>query len=205
MPEVIYGDYLIHFNKNHSPKNGQFVSGDGDGDGIVDDHHYKKLDKMSDKKLYKTLKKEVQSKRSKIHGSGNRWMSQTPIGKKSQKIVDNDSELEKKYLNSKEYKQWESKWNKIQEQFEIADNYDDRLKLERQYFDLEEKMPKRDFNTLHFIGTYGKNGIEYSDNFIKKGGKDLSIAYLEDLGYNKNKSYEYVDRMIKSGYTLGAI
>ena len=30
--------YLIHFNKNHSAKNGQFVSGDGDGDGIVDDH-----------------------------------------------------------------------------------------------------------------------------------------------------------------------
>lgn len=32
-------DYLIHFNKNHSKKNGQFDSGDGDGDGIRDDHH----------------------------------------------------------------------------------------------------------------------------------------------------------------------
>ena len=34
-----YPTYLIHFNKNHSSKNGQFVSGDGDGDGILDDHH----------------------------------------------------------------------------------------------------------------------------------------------------------------------
>lgn len=34
-----YPTYLIHFNKNHSPKNGQFTSGDGDGDNIRDDHH----------------------------------------------------------------------------------------------------------------------------------------------------------------------
>ena len=31
--------YLIHFNGNHSSKNGQFVSGDGDKDGVIDDHH----------------------------------------------------------------------------------------------------------------------------------------------------------------------
>lgn len=31
-------DYLIHYNKNHSKSNGQFVSGDGDGDGQVNDH-----------------------------------------------------------------------------------------------------------------------------------------------------------------------
>ena len=43
MHEVQYGNFLIHYNKNHAPKGskqgGQFVSGDGDGDGIVDDHH----------------------------------------------------------------------------------------------------------------------------------------------------------------------
>ena len=31
-------DYLIHYNKNHSKANGQFVSGDGDGDGVANDH-----------------------------------------------------------------------------------------------------------------------------------------------------------------------
>jgi hypothetical protein len=36
---MYYPDYLIHFNKNHSSKNGQFISGDGDGDGQVDDRH----------------------------------------------------------------------------------------------------------------------------------------------------------------------
>ena len=34
-------DYLIHYNKNHSSKNGQFTSGDGDGDGIANDHAHR--------------------------------------------------------------------------------------------------------------------------------------------------------------------
>jgi len=31
--------YLAHFNGNHSRHNGQFINGDGDNDGIIDDHH----------------------------------------------------------------------------------------------------------------------------------------------------------------------
>ena len=30
-----YPTYLVHFNKNHDPKNGQFTFGDGDGDGKI--------------------------------------------------------------------------------------------------------------------------------------------------------------------------
>lgn len=33
-----YPTYLVHFNKNHNPKNGQFTFGDGDGDGKGNDH-----------------------------------------------------------------------------------------------------------------------------------------------------------------------
>lgn len=41
-------NYLIHFNKNHSSKNGQFISGDGDGDGIADDHAHRSKAKRTD-------------------------------------------------------------------------------------------------------------------------------------------------------------
>lgn len=33
-----YSEYLMHFNKNHDKKSGRFSFGDGDGDGIRDDH-----------------------------------------------------------------------------------------------------------------------------------------------------------------------
>lgn len=44
-----YPDYLIHFNKNHSSKNGQFISGDGDGDGVVNDNKNQKKGQYSAK------------------------------------------------------------------------------------------------------------------------------------------------------------
>lgn len=36
--DMDYSDYLMHFNKNHDKKSGRFSFGDGDGDGIRDDH-----------------------------------------------------------------------------------------------------------------------------------------------------------------------
>lgn len=36
---MYYGNYLVHFNDNHSSKNGQFIRGDGDNDGQIDERH----------------------------------------------------------------------------------------------------------------------------------------------------------------------
>lgn len=47
---MAYSTYLIHYNKNHSKANGQFVSGDGDGDGIVNDNKNGKNSKNDWKK-----------------------------------------------------------------------------------------------------------------------------------------------------------
>ena len=44
-------NYLAHFNKNHDPKDGRFTYGDGDGDGILDDH--------AQRKNFKEFKKSV--------------------------------------------------------------------------------------------------------------------------------------------------
>lgn len=41
-------NYLMHFNKNHSKANGQFISGDGDDDGVIDDHHNYSRNKIGD-------------------------------------------------------------------------------------------------------------------------------------------------------------
>lgn len=42
-------DYLIHYNKNHHPKTGRFDFGDGDGDGIRDDHSNEKKESFGSK------------------------------------------------------------------------------------------------------------------------------------------------------------
>ena len=52
-----YPSYLIHFNKNHSKANGQFVSGDGDGDGIANDHAHRSKTNSAEGRMEKGRKK----------------------------------------------------------------------------------------------------------------------------------------------------
>ena len=35
---MAYSSYLVHFNRNHGKKDGKFTYGDGDGDGVSNDH-----------------------------------------------------------------------------------------------------------------------------------------------------------------------
>ena len=41
----MYPSYLIHFNRQHDPKTGKFTYGDGDGDGVHNDHGHPKDNK----------------------------------------------------------------------------------------------------------------------------------------------------------------
>lgn len=66
---MYYPDYLIHYNKNHSAKNGQFTSGDGDGDGISNDHAHRSKKDGGRKSTNATAKKKGMSGRG-IKASG---------------------------------------------------------------------------------------------------------------------------------------
>lgn len=57
-----YPDYLVHVNQNHNPKNGQFAPGDGDGDGVSNDHANQRK-KTTSKKNTATKKKSTAKKK----------------------------------------------------------------------------------------------------------------------------------------------
>lgn len=50
-----YPDYLIHYNRNHDKKSGRFTYGDGDGDGIRDDHSNQKDKETVGEKVRKAV------------------------------------------------------------------------------------------------------------------------------------------------------
>lgn len=56
-----YPSYLIHFNKNHSSSTGQFISGDGDGDGIVNDHAHRSNNSSSEKVMSRQKARRVRN------------------------------------------------------------------------------------------------------------------------------------------------
>ena len=56
---IVNDNYLCHYNQNHSKSNGQFISGDGDGDGIVNDHANRKKKGFSNTPKGRALKRGV--------------------------------------------------------------------------------------------------------------------------------------------------
>ena len=79
-------DCLVHFNQNHSPKNGQFTFGDGDGDGIINDH----LNQMRTKRMERKDTRWAKRNYGKIYKKAYK-----PIRKEMDKYV--KSELNPKY------------------------------------------------------------------------------------------------------------
>lgn len=84
--------YLMHFNRNHSSKNGQFISGDGDGDGVLNDNknqrkaqrealrlerkdekwakrNYDRIYKKAYKPIRKEMKTYVRKELNKVYGN----------------------------------------------------------------------------------------------------------------------------------------
>ena len=92
-----YPSYLVHFNKNHSKKNGQFVSGDGDGDGIANDH-------ANQRKTYgytKNGSKETEKLANKLATTSN--MYGTPNYKLLNKFIESSRRDEDQAYANKDY------------------------------------------------------------------------------------------------------
>ena len=94
-----YPTYLVHFNKNHSKKNGQFTYGDGDGDGTADEHHrYTKDGRRIDGKVstFDALKiNRLEKSRKKF----SREFNESENGKKLQKAT---QKADKNFLKDRE-------------------------------------------------------------------------------------------------------
>ena len=166
-------------------------------DGTLTTAGQKRYGKMSNEKLYKTLKGQVQSQRVSVHGGSNKRLRVTDIGDNSKKLIEERGKLEREYKKSKEYQDWAKNIDKLDKQYQKgiinAEQYS------KEYDKVLAERPKKSFNSLVFV----KAGKSYVDDYLKKGGKDISTAYLKDLGYSDSVAKDFVERMLKAGKTLG--
>lgn len=206
----IYGDYLSH----HGIKGQKWgIRRFQNEDGTLTEAGRKRYLKISGEKLYKELKKDVHKQRASIHGKANRWMYKTDIGDHSKDLISKRDALEKQYENSEEYKKWLKKDDefekKMDKKFDKANTQSELEEYLREYNsgckELMESKPKKKFNELGFTAVYSGSGRSYLNDYLQKGGKDLSIAYIQDLGFNKDVAEQFVSKMIESNRTLGDI
>ena len=162
------------------------------------------------KTMYKDLKKQVHKQRGQLQGGSNRFMTVTPIGEHSKAYIDDAKAKRNAYENSPAYKKWQNDYDKFQkdweEKFNNSTSYD--VNLDRQYAkedkEMIKKRPKKNFKDPYdAYATYSARGRQYSNKYLNGAGKDLSIAYIRDLGYSESTAKSMVDQLIKSGRTLG--
>lgn len=168
------------------------------------------FDDVAGEKTYKKLKKEVRNKRAEEYGGANRWMSSKPIGENSKKLQEDISKKRKEYESSEEYKAWKKKVDAYEKASakKAANGTLDFDEYDKKIQELYSSRPKKTYNDTAGgvrIKGLGSKGREYVDDYINKGGKDLSLAYLQDLGYDRETAEKFVKRMAKANRTLGMV
>lgn len=162
---------------------------------------------------YKDLKKQVRRKRGELNGGANRWMVNKPIGENSKAYLDKMRKKEDAYKNSDKYKEWETKmdsWQKEAEKHFEADNSEKFWnEYDSKYKELMKQKPKRNFSSPYEAGVtiqgFGASGRKYTNGYLKGAGKQLSLAYLADLGYSTKDAEYLVNNMLKRNRTLGFV
>lgn len=77
--------------------------------------------------------------------------------------------------------------------------YDDG-KINGDEYDIEyEKIRKSVYDPKFDTGVrYTDKGRKYAEEYVNSYGKDITIGYLRDLGYNKHVAEEFTKRIINS-------
>ncbi len=154
---------------------------------------------------YKDFKKAIRRQRGEKLGQSNRWMSGHGIGEKSDRLFQEADKKRQEYENSHQYKQWLKKYDNY---YKVSERKLQNGQITVEEFDrggdeIWKQRPKKNFNDpREAVYVVGKG---YVNNYIERGGKDLSIAYIEDIGFNKETAEKIVESIIKRNKTLGGV
>lgn len=164
----------------------------------------------SGERIYKDLKKSVRDRRQQQSNWSNRFMRGYAIGENSKRVLEESDKKRKEWQNSPEFKAWKARVDAFEKEewskWERDPSAYDMEKYDEESAKLYDQRPKMNYNDARGFAAIYKNGRwEYLDDYIKLGGKDLSTAYIKDLGYDQKTAEYFVKEMIKKNRTLGDI
>lgn len=162
-------------------------------DGTLTPAGRKKYYSMSNDRLQKTLNKQVKRMRGKKHGNANRWRNFLYIGENSKRAIDQHNNDWNDYKQTDNYKKTQKKM------MELNRKLDNNQISIKEYDDGYAKLHKKIYNPKFDSSiTYTNTGRKYAKEFVEGYGKDITIGYLKDLGYDDKVAENFAKRIIKS-------
>lgn len=163
-------------------------------DGSLTAAGKKRYAEMSPDKVRKTMQKEIKRARAERHGGSNRWMSSYGIGEHSDKaIAKHEKDLEK-WRNSDAYKKAERTSKRLETLYWDGKIDDDEY--DRRHEEAWAKARETEPDTNTYASISGVPGRMYFNNYVNTYGRDITVAYLKDLGYNES-AVKYIDDIIR--------
>lgn len=153
-------------------------------------------------KLYKDLRKQIKRKRKEQYGRNKKMGA---IGPNSEQYIKDLKTNRKQYYNSKEYKRWQ---HKLVDAAKRADEAFDRGDITyEQYIDqlnsAKRNSPKKNFGDPYEpYSVNGPSGRVYFSEAGKRGNKELSTAYVKDLGYSDSVANNFAKQLARNNRTI---
>ena len=186
---VVYSDELCHHGILGMKWGVRRYQND---DGSLTAAGKKRYSSISPDKTRREMQKAVNAQRGKKYGSANRWMSLYGIGKNSDKVQAEQQKAYKDWTESDAYK------NAVKNQKKLDALYDNGKISIDDYDSQYQKVWNEAAKTRPVSNSYavvGK-GRKYVDNYVQTVGKQLTIAYLKDLGFDDTTS-SYIESIIQ--------
>lgn len=166
-------------------------------DGTLTEAGKKRYVGMTNNALSISLAKDIRRARGKIYGSSEQFRWDKPIGENSKKALSEYKEAYKKLNESEPAKQFRDSTRELYHQFEehkiTIDDYDNQMKDLRNRFLDKIYDPRLDSSVR-----YTAEGRKYVSQYVKSYGRNITIGYIRDLGFDELTAKEFADRVSSS-------
>ena len=168
-------------------------------DGSLTSAGKRRYSKMSDEELLNSLQKDINSQRRKLNRVA---LNGHPIGEYSQKATTEIESAKKKQVESEAFKQWSNKTAKLVEKWEKGAIDDDAYFREedklKSFFDKHVYDAKLDSSSV-----MTEKGRTFISEYVNSDyGKNLTMGYIRDLGFNDETAKKITERLISSRKTF---
>lgn len=172
-------------------------------DGTLTEAGKKRYGSMSSRDLHKEMTKRIKKARKKQYDLSHRFSWQSTIGENSKAALDKWRNDLKKNNASKESKEFYRKMKKL-DSTNLDQSEEEYLKrYNKLYDDYYKTASGKRAKQLTTYKVNRGNGWEFGKEYANSYGKNITIGYLKDLGYDDKTARYLAEKLVKDNRPIG--